>query len=301
MKYIEQVSELKNACVAFGRFEGVHKGHQKVLETVASEAKKRGLLPVVISVAQEGKVMTTEQEKSYFFEQAGIEAMVTIRLESEELTAGKLLAETEVKAVVAGAQEDLGILKNKNGEVIECISCEMVKEGNEVITSALVRDYFEQSKFETVTKLCGHPYIMMGEVVHGKALGRTVGMPTANLGVPDNKLKPPSGVYATLGHVIGSTYKSLTNIGTRPSVDDMSYITIEVFLLDFAQSIYGEKMTVEVHQHIRGVQKFANLEEVQLQVKKDLEKVRSFLDQLREKKPSAGQVEEEDPRIVCAG
>lgn len=119
--------------------------------------------------------------------------------------------------------------------------------------------------------------ISIGEVEHGKALGRTVGMPTANLGVADSKLKPPSGVYATSVQIDDEVFKSMTNIGKRPSVDDFDYVTIEAFILDFARDIYGKKIILGVRQFVRGVQKFNNLEEVQQQVQKDIQKVREVL------------------------
>ena len=119
---------------------------------------------------------------------------------------------------------------------------------------------------------------MIGEVEHGKALGRTVGMPTANLSSETDKIKPLDGVYATVVHVDDEVYKSMTNIGKRPSVDDFDYVTIEAFILDFARDIYGKTLVLEVHQFVRGVQKFANLEEVQKQVQKDIQKVREVLE-----------------------
>ena len=113
--------------------------------------------------------------------------------------------------------------------------------------------------------------------MHGKALGRTVGMPTANLGVGERKLIPRHGVYATLSTIDDESYKGLTNIGLRPSVDNYGYVTIETFVLDFAKDIYGKKIRVEVQEFIREVQKFDNLEEVKKQVGKDLEFVKNHV------------------------
>ena len=146
-----------------------------------------------------------------------------------------------------------------------------------VITTEAVRTAFDASDFDKILELCGHPYIMIGSVEHGKALGRTVGMPTANLGVADDKLKPPSGVYATSVKIDDGVFKAMTNIGKRPSVDNYDYVTIEAFILDFARDIYGKKIILGVRQFVRGVQKFDNLEQVQKQVQKDIEKVREVL------------------------
>ena len=123
------------------------------------------------------------------------------------------------------------------------------------------------------------PIILYGEVVHGKALGRTVGMPTANLHISSGEL-PECGVYATIIRVNEQTYQSVTNIGRRPTVDQENHLTIETFILDFDQDIYGEKVELEVHQFLRPIQKFKNLEQVKNQVKKDVKEAKKYLDML---------------------
>ena len=117
------------------------------------------------------------------------------------------------------------------------------------------------------------PIILSGRVVHGKALGRTVGMPTANLCIEDGTI-PEDGVYATRITVQGKTYTSVTNIGRRPTVDDESYITVETFIIDFNEDIYGQFVELEVYKFLRPIQKFSSLEEVQKQVKKDIEEAK---------------------------
>ena len=121
---------------------------------------------------------------------------------------------------------------------------------------------------------------MLGKVVHGKALGRTVGMPTANLQVPDKKIKPLDGVYCTRIILDNELFLAMTNIGKRPSVDTFDYVTIEAFILDFSRDIYGKQLVLEVHKFIRGVIKFDNLEQVQAQVQKDITEVRNLLDKI---------------------
>ena len=119
--------------------------------------------------------------------------------------------------------------------------------------------------------------ILKGEVVHGKALGRTVGMPTANLKVSVGTL-PENGVYATRITIDGQKYLSVTNIGSRPSVDENEQVTVETYILDFDEDIYGKKVELELHQFLRPIQKFNSLEEVFAQVKKDVKEVKKCLD-----------------------
>lgn len=121
------------------------------------------------------------------------------------------------------------------------------------------------------------PVILTGKIVHGKALGRTVGMPTANIEVVDGKMLPECGVYDTRITTAGRRYPAVTNIGTRPSVDDKQHVTVEAHILDFHEDIYGEDVILEVLEFLRPIQKFGSLEEVQLQVAKDIEQVRASL------------------------
>ena len=112
--------------------------------------------------------------------------------------------------------------------------------------------------------------MISGVVVHGKALGRTVGMPTCNLAIPEGTKLPKEGVYATRVMWKDQVYRGVTNIGKRPTVDNETNITVETYILDFDQDIYGEEITLELCIFIRDVQKFASLQAVQEQVQKDI-------------------------------
>ena len=114
-------------------------------------------------------------------------------------------------------------------------------------------------------------YIIKVEVVHGKALGRTVGKPTANLKAEKDTVVPPSGVYATIGIIDGKRYKAVTNVGTRPSVDNDNRVTIETFFLELNEDLYGKEIILEFQGFIRPTQKFENLEQVSEQIQKDIE------------------------------
>ena len=121
------------------------------------------------------------------------------------------------------------------------------------------------------------PIFLTGKVVHGKALGRTVGMPTANIEVADKHLLPECGVYATCILVEGKKYLAVTNIGLRPTVDQEQQVTVEAHILDFDQDIYGQFVELEVHKFLRPIRKFTSLEEVQKQVEKDIEEAKQYL------------------------
>ena len=117
-------------------------------------------------------------------------------------------------------------------------------------------------------------YKIKGTVVHGKALGRTVGMPTINLQVKEDISMVPSGVYASVARLRGETYCGVTNVGQRPTVDKDDIRTIETYLLDFSDDVYGEEVELELHTFIREIKKFDNIEQVKEQVQKDIKVTR---------------------------
>ena len=118
--------------------------------------------------------------------------------------------------------------------------------------------------------------ILSGRIVHGKGLGRTVGMPTANLETFEGQTLPSPGVYASRMMIGDRVYDSVTNIGSRPTVDSGEDPTIETYIIDFAGDIYGEEVTLIIHQFLRQIQKFSSLEEVQKQVQEDIQKAQSY-------------------------
>ena len=119
------------------------------------------------------------------------------------------------------------------------------------------------------------PIFLEGEVVHGKALGRTVGMPTANLRISSGEL-PELGVYATRFELDGCIYASVTNIGKRPSVDESEHVTVETYILDFSGEIYGKTVRLEICKFLRPVMRFASLKAVREQVEKDILEAKKY-------------------------
>lgn len=278
MKKYNEIVRMENTCVAYGKFDSLHKGHLKIAETVAAAAKEKGLTSVMVSQSAEEKVLTTEREKEYLLKNTGVEAFVSVP--GSSMPVEELIETLGVKVLVVGENhKNLDAVKEAAEKAgVEVAVCELEKVDGQVITTAAVKEALEACDFEKVTALCGHAYIMIGEVMHGKALGRTVGMPTANLGAPENKIYPPSGSYATAVTVDDEKHKAMTNIGKRPSVDDFDYVTIEAFILDFSRDIYGKEICLEVYKFVRGVIKFDSLADVQKQVQKDIQTVRDVLE-----------------------
>ena len=293
MKHLYQIEKTDNACAAFGRFDGLHKGHRNLVHTLVREAKKRALPSVLVSfVPSEGTfVYTTEEEKALLLKNSGLDVLISCS-EKEVFDPAALIQKTGASRIVCGDcrgnKDDCAegapaqcaqpaIRKAARMLGIPVVMCEEVFENGKAISMPMLDAAFNRSDFDAFSRLCGRPYMMIGEVLHGKGLGRTVGMPTANLGLAPDKKKPPEGVYATLTRIDGEVFKGLTNIGRRPSVDNDTKISTETLLLDFSRDIYGKKIELYVCAFIRNVTKFAGLVEVQKQVQKDIVAARTVL------------------------
>ena len=282
MEVYKSIMKMEQTCVAFGEFDCIHRGHRAVVEAVVHTAKDNALKSVIVSIPEDGAVFTTEEEKEYLLKDADIDYLFTYTEKTEHFVEEIIIKKLGARIIVVGENHtNLEQLKKTAAEYeVNVILVKDVKENDISIHKSLIKKAFEDCDYEKMTSLLGHPYIMLAEVVHGKALGRTVGMPTANLQVPNNKIKPLDGVYCTRIILDNELFLAMTNIGKRPSVDTYDYVTIEAFILDFSRDIYGKQLVLEVHKFIRGVIKFDNLEQVQAQVQKDIAEVRNLLDKI---------------------
>jgi len=294
---------LDGACVAFGRFDGIHVGHRAVLRTL-SALKSRGFPLVLLSLDYRPSglfgretLLYTEEEKASLLADTGIDFLVsypftdlTSRLEPEEFISAVLVGKLGAKAVVAGRDCRFGRGGEGNAELLareakrhgfDLVLVDMAADTQGVITDERVRAEISAFNLDGAAELLGHPYTMIGPVEHGKGLGRTAKMPTANIGFDKRKLIPPHGIYVTLTRIDGEAFRGLTIIGTRPTVDNFPYVTIETYLLDFSRDIYGRTIHLEIRAYVREIRKFRDLFEAKEQVDRDIERVREYLMRIR--------------------
>ncbi len=278
MKHIDKLEKMEHTCMAFGKFDSIHLGHQAVIQRLVEESRRTGRQSVVVSCFQAENVLTTELEKAWLLEKMGVDVLVSVPVElsrQEGFIPQILIEKLGAEQFIIG--KECSDRKRLERWGIKLTTVDAVCAEGRAVTAADVAKCLDRGDMEGVAVLCGHPYIMLGKVVHGKALGRTVGMPTANLKIYGSKRKPPNGVYATCTEVGCGRYPGVTNVGTRPSVDDSLDITIETMLADFDQNIYGEKVVTEFHSFIRGIRKFDGIEAVWQQVQKDLKQAKEML------------------------
>ena len=159
------------------------------------------------------------------------------------------------------------------------LPCPVVPEqalGSIRISSTYIRRQIETGDMATAVKFLGHPYTLTGTVVHGQKLGRTLGIPTANLHLPAGLAIPKFGVYACSVLIDGIRYPAVTNIGTRPTVDGEG-ITVEPWILDYTGDLYGRRITLEFYKFLRPEQKFPSLEDLQAEIRRNAQETRSLI------------------------
>lgn len=279
--------------IAFGSFDGMHKGHQAIIKKLCGY---EGQTPVVVSYSDDvDPIIYTECEKEHLLQDKKIEIMVSIShgkvksMTAEEFVRKILVSKLQMKSVVVGEnlcfgsdKKDVSYLKELGKQMgFDVDVVPVVKCGEKPISADDIKQAIKNGDFEKVTEFLGHTYIMQGTVVHGKAAGRKHGMPTANLGVAENKIFPPHGVYATLSSMDGTFFRGMTSIGFRPSDDDIPIATVETWLMNFSRDIYGKCITLEIYKYIRGVKKFdGGLDEVRKQIDKDVADVQEYMNHL---------------------
>lgn len=288
------------SAVAIGKFDGIHLGHQKLLEKI-TEQKKNGLLAAVFTFSpapeaffsgKEIKGLMSTEEKRAAFEKAGIDVLVEFPLNREtaatkpecfveDYLAGKLRAAfiaagTDISFGQKGAGNAalLERMADKFGYFVEIID-KVCVEGEEV-SSTLVREALSAGDIKKTEKLLGTPYKISGIVSHGQKFGRTIGMPTVNLLPPEEKLLPPNGVYYSAVWLDEKRYPAITNIGYKPTVSKERIIGVETYLYDFSEDVYGRHIIVELLDFKRPEMKFDSIEALKAQMHRDIEEGKDF-------------------------
>jgi riboflavin kinase/FMN adenylyltransferase len=294
---IESLGEIKNPVVTIGTFDGVHLGHQKIIEQLNLEAAKNGGESVLLTFDPHPrivlfpenhnvKLIQTLGEKFQVLEKFDLKNVVLVpftkgfsELSAIDFVEQILIGNLKAKKVVIGYDHQFG--RNREGnihflksvsekygfEVIE-ISAKSIDEIN--ISSTKIRDSLLRGDVETAKLFLSRPYEISGSVIRGNQLGRTLDFPTANVKVDSElKLIPANGVYAVQVKIDGKMHFGVMNIGTKPTVNSSNEKSLEVHIFDFNKVIYGDIITVFMEKHIRNEQKFANLDELKRAISND--------------------------------
>ncbi len=280
----------KSSVVTIGKFDGVHKGHQKLLKYAVSYAKKNNLISIAVLIKKRNMSIYNVEENIKFIEELKIDYIIVIdflpefyTMEAKEFF-NKLIEYYRMKHIAVGFDFAFGRNREGNREFLdkyskECgIGVSIVKFLNcnkNRISSSSIRDCLSNGKIKDANKMLGRKYTISGKIVHGNALGRKIGYPTANLEIPNNIFIPKMGVYSSLVKIGNGNkyYKALTFIGISNINKELR---VESHILDFSRMIYGKKLTVMLLKYVRDNIKVNSIEEVKLLLKKDEYKVREF-------------------------
>ena len=310
MEIFYSLSEVKrdqNTLLTLGTFDGIHPGHQQIIERVVREATRsdsRSLLitfnphpRTIVSNSSKIRLLSTLKEKIEVIKNLGIQNMLIIeftkefsQIGSEEFVKRYIVDSIGVKEIVIGHDHHFGkgrggdeqTLREMGKEYDFMVSTvDAVEENGIVVSSTKIRNALISGDIKLANSLLKRYYSFSGIVVRGDQRGRLLGFPTANIELDDsNKLLPALGIYAVEFILGNEKYMGVMSIGKRPTFYNEGAITTEVYILDFDQEIYGNFVTVNTVERIRGEEKFSSAEELIKQMKIDTEEGRKILSKL---------------------
>ena len=292
---------MRERVIALGFFDGVHLGHGALLRRAAEEAKKRGCESAVFTFDRPPKEVITgipcplinspEDRAELVKRLYGIDEMIMVPFDDEMRTTPWDRFVTDILVgrygavhLVAGHDHHFGhrnqgspeLLREKCTELgLGCDIIPAVTIDGVTVSSTHIRKLLEEGDVETARAFLGHPHVLTQTVGHGRQLGRTIGIPTANLVAPPHVLLPKRGVYAAkITLPDGRAFGGVTNVGVRPTVNNGQDVTVEPWILDFDGDLYGQAIRVEFFRRLRDERKFESLEALKAQIETDAVKTR---------------------------
>ena len=301
MEYIAGNTEFKfnNSAVTLGKFDGLHLGHQHLMNHVISY-KEQGYKAIMFSFLfhpgnlfsdREFELIYTEEEKQKKLLNSNFDVLIsypftqeTRTMEPEEFIKEILVQKLDAKVIVVGTdfrfgndrRGDINLLRSFQEKYgYQLVACEKKMWMGSEISSSSIRNYIREGNMDAANTMLGQPYSIIGEVLHGRRIGRTLGMPTTNLLPGPNKLLPPCGVYASKTIIDGVYYPGVTNIGFKPTVGEDKK-GVETYIFDYNNDLYGKEIEVELFDYQRAERKFGSLDELKENMLLDIEKTRRY-------------------------
>ena len=294
---------MKKRVIALGFFDGVHNGHAALMRRTYEVAKETGAVPSAFTFDPHpqnvifGKptpLLTSPEDRAdlmrkyYGIEDVIVEPFTRERMKQpwRDFVEQTLVRDLGAVHLVCGHDYHFGYkgegnpnrLRELCGELgIGCDVIEKVEQEGITVSSTYIRTLVAQGEIERANEFLGHPYTLSDHVSHGKKLGTTLGFPTVNLKLKEHVMPPAKGVYATkviLGN--GDVLPAVTNVGTRPTVDDGDQLTIEGFILDFHGDLYGQKIQMEFYKYLREERKFPSFDALKAEIAHNVEQTREY-------------------------
>lgn len=288
--------------LALGFFDGIHRGHGMLLNKTIERAREMNLFPAVFTFDRHPSDLYAKSPVELINSAADRADLIArlyhindvifshfdeamMRMPWEDFIEKMLYEEYGARHLVCGEDFHFGYRGEGNPEKLQkkCaelgIGCDvlpLMELEHMKVGSTCIRTMLLEGDMERAATFLGHPHCLSHTVEHGKKLGSSIGIPTVNLTVPPHVLTPAHGVYATRVQIGTESFPGVTNIGTRPTVDDSSRITVETFILDFSGDLYGQTIRVDFYRRLRGVQKFPSLDALKAQIQQDTAATRAY-------------------------
>lgn len=305
MKQLSQANDLNNnqkVCLAIGMFDGVHLGHQKVLQNAINAASQSDAISVavtfdqhpanIISPKNAPSLIQTQAQRNRSIELLGVDAILIIKFnEAFSRKTGKSFIQElaqgfgSIHSISVGNDFMFGHNRDGNFQLLQKLSQELnfltyglqpVKLNGQIVSSTRIRSALINGKIDDAKQMLGRKFSIEGPVVKGDGKGREIGFPTANIDTK-NLILPPNGVYASYTKFNGKTHKSLLNIGVRPTIIKPNpSIQVEAHILKFNENIYDQVIDIELIEKLRNEMKFESIEELKKQISCDIENAKSF-------------------------
>ena len=298
---LEQAHIDRESVLTIGVFDGVHRGHQRLIAKVVAEANANGAAAGVLTFRNHPDsvlnpnfrphYITSVAERTRLMEELGVDFVVPVTFDREVagLRARKftelLRSKLRMRGLVVGPDFAMGYKREGNVDMLSDMGAELgfsvsvvdlLSDGGDAVHSTSIRKALVDGNVKDVAKKLGRNFSMSGTVVTGDKRGRTLGFPTANIEVGPNMVVPGNGIYATLAFVDGERHMAATSIGTRPTFDGKGR-TIEAFLLGFDSNLYNRQLRLEFVQRLRDELKFDSVDALLEQMELDVEQTRSLL------------------------
>ncbi|MBP6002562.1 MAG: bifunctional riboflavin kinase/FAD synthetase [Pyrinomonadaceae bacterium] len=297
----ENANIMRPTVLTLGVFDGLHLGHQRIMQTVVERAAAIGAVPTAITFDPHPRavlhpetappLLQTLDQRLANLEVMGIKQAIVIPFdrefaarEADEFLTNIIHERLQAKEVYLGKGFEFGRNRGGNIDLLRKMSSELGFIADEVdevqlrgqrISSSAIRRLLAEGKVNLARRMLGRPYGVEGVIIRGLRRGHTIGFPTANL-KPHNRVIPRYGVYATATLIDGTWRKSITNIGVRPTFESEADVSIETFVFDFDGDLYGAVLRVRFLHRIRDERKFNGIEELTAQIKTDSERARNY-------------------------
>ncbi len=296
--------------VTIGKFDGRHKGHQKLLRIMLKLREELGyqaavfsfdMMPSKVVAGEKHAVITTNQERRNNMEKMGMDYLVEYpfdeevsHISAEEFIGRILVGQMNAKAIVAGTDCGFGYQRAGNAELLQrlapkygyqAIIIEKEQDDHRDISSTYIREELARGNIEKANELLGEPYAIHGVVIHGNHIGGPrLGFPTANILPPPQKQLPPFGVYVSRVCADGKYYNGVTNIGKKPTVEGDAPVGVETYLFELEEDhlLYGKNIEVQLLHFARPERKFESLEALKEQIERDKKGAADYISRCRE-------------------